>query len=214
MKKDTKILLIDTSSILYSVMYSLGKAKLSFEDSDTFVIYGFLFKLRLLLKISYPGVVVFAIDSKESLRKKLYKGYKSKRTEKTPEQEALLKLAYPQFEVIQEELLQKLGYNVFGADGFEADDIIAKVCKDYSHCDIDILTDDKDFYQLLADNIAIIKTRSDSYYTLEDFKEDYNISPYLWRGVKSIGGCFDKKTEILTDRGWVKFPNIKISDLV
>ena len=188
--RNQKILLIDTSSILHAVMYSLGKEKLSHEDKPTFVIYGFLFKLRLLLKMSYPGNVVFAVDSRKSLRKKMYPKYKEKRQNKTPEQLALLNLARPQFELIQNELLAELGYkNVFEAEGYEADDVIARICKDYSQCEIDIVSDDKDLYQLLSENIAIIKAKSDVYYTYEDFIEDYNLDPYLWRGVKSIGGC-------------------------
>jgi hypothetical protein len=215
-----RICVVDTSSLLHAAKHSIGKkAKLSYNDQYSFVIYGFLFRLRsVLLKIK-PDVVVFALDSQSSIRKdKHYSLYKSKRktAEKTPEQKELDALAYPQFEIIQNEILPEIGYkNVFKVEGFEADDIIGSICKTYKDFEICIVTSDEDMYQCLRSNIAILKPRDYTFFTLNTLKEKYGLlHGNDWKRIKVYGGCFDKETDILTNRGWVPFPKIQPTDLV
>jgi hypothetical protein len=134
---------------------------------------------------------VYAIDSKYSKRKKIYKYYKEKRHKnKTDEQIALDKIAYPQFETVEEYILPTIGYrNRFKVKGLEADDIIASICKTYKDSEIIIITTDQDLYQLLTDNICIFNTKTNSYFTNYDFKEKYGIEPKIWKRIKAIGGC-------------------------
>lgn len=186
-------------------------------DESTFIIYGFLFKLNALIHKSKAQIVVCALDSKTSKRKKLYSLYKDNRTEdnKTDDQKRLDALAYPQFDEIVNYVLPTLGcMNMFGEDGFEADDVVGKICKSYPDNQIVICTTDHDLYQLLTPNVCILNAKSDTFFSITDFEKKYGIEPKIWKRVKAIGGCFDKKTEILTDRGWVQFPNIKKSDKV
>ena len=186
-----RILVIDLSAILHAVKFSLGKHRLSNEDKPTFVIYGFMMNLPYLFRKVRPTKVVFALDSQESHRKKLSKIYKEKRSKnKTEEQIALDALAYPQFAEIETKLLQELGFsNIFGAPGFEADDIIASICDSYPYEQIVIYSGDKDMYQLLTKNVSIIDTRTNIPFTLSSFSNKYKISPKLWSEVKAIGGC-------------------------
>jgi DNA polymerase-1 len=190
-----RICVVDTSSLLHAAKHSIGKSnKLSYNERPTFVIYGFLFRLRsVLLKIK-PDVVVFALDSQSSIRKdKHYSLYKSKRktAEKTPEQKELDALAYPQFEIIQNEILPEIGYkNVFKVEGFEADDIIGSICKTYKDFEICIVTSDEDMYQCLRSNIAILKPRDYTFFTLNTLKEKYGLlHGNDWKRIKVYGGC-------------------------
>lgn len=186
-----RILLLDTSSVMHAVKYSLGKYKLSNNDKPTFVIYGFIMKLQYMIKKIRPNVVVFTTDSDSSIRKKIEPSYKEKRhTNKTKEQEALDALAYPQFAELENYVIPTLGYrNVFGAKGYEADDILAQVCKDYPNCEIIMVTNDKDMYQCLRLNVATFDPKHNKYFTLADFKKKYGIEPKMWKRVKAIGGC-------------------------
>lgn len=186
-----RILLIDTSAVLHAVKFSLGKHRLSHKEKSTFVIYGFLLKLQFLLRKTRANVVVYATDSDTSHREKIYSIYKEKRKlNKTEEQIALDKIALPQFKEIINHVIPALGYrNVFGADGFEADDVIGRICKDYKEEEIIICTSDQDMYQLLNDTTCIIEARKNSYYSERDFRREYDIAPKMWKRVKAIGGC-------------------------
>ena len=185
-----KILLIDTSSVLHAAKYSVGKKRLKHNEKDTFVIFGFLLKFQFLIKKIRPNLVVFATDSKTSKRKDMFAGYKDRNDNKTDEQKALDELAFPQFSEVIENVLPKIGYrNILNAEGYEADDIIARICMDYKKSGIIIVTNDEDMYQCLSSNVCIFKVSKNKYYTIRDFREEYGIEPHQWKRVKAIGGC-------------------------
>ena len=189
MKK--RILLVDTSCVLHSVKYSLAKHKLSHEEKPTFVIYGFLLKMQFLMRKMGADITAFATDSKTSKRSDIYPEYKVKRKkDKSPEDIALDAISYPQFGEVVNYVLPKMGYkNIFNSEGLEGDDIIARVCRDYPECEIIVVSNDHDLYQLLSDNVCIFDPRANNYYSIDDFREQYGISPKMWKRVKAIGGC-------------------------
>ncbi len=187
-----RILLLDCSSVLHAVKFSLGKQRLSHNEKPTFVIYGFLLKLQYLVRKTKPDVIVYATDSRQRKRLKIYDKYKEKRTKqyKTDEQIALDKIAFPQFEELQNIIIPKLGYrNVFGTEGLEADDIIGRIAKDYKESEIILVSNDKDMYQLLSNKLCLLNPKTSQYYSLADFTKEYQIEPHLWKRVKAIGGC-------------------------
>ena len=186
-----RILLLDFMSLAHTTKFALAKTKLSKGEESTFIIYGFFLKLNFLLKKTRANQIVFALDSKTSKRKELYPTYKEKRKQnKTPAQIKLDKLAYPQFIKLTDEILPEIGYrNLFGAEGYEADDAISQVCKKYKDDQIIIVSSDKDMYQLLTNNICMISPSTNKYYTISDFRNEYHIEPKIWKRVKSLGGC-------------------------
>jgi 5'-3' exonuclease len=190
------IVIVDLHSIMHNVKHGVGKvSKLKTGDTHTFVIYGFLMKLRNILKTVPNDVVVFACDSNISKRKKIYQGYKQDRTEKTEDQIKLDEISYPQFDIIKKEILPAIGYkNIFEYDGYEADDIIAAVSKKYqSMHNKMIVTLDKDMYQCLDDCTWIVKHDKMKVYSQSDFVDEYKIKPAQWADVKKFGGCTSDK---------------------
>jgi len=187
-----RILILDLASILHTLKYRIGKVRLLKKDESTFIIYGFLFKLNALRQKSRADVVVYALDSKTSLRKQLYAEYKEKRHKnKTEDQKRLDDLAYPQFDEVINYVLPTLGcMNVFGKDGFEADDIIASICKTHKNNQIVVCTTDHDLYQLLTNNVCILNAKTDTFFSITDFENKYGIEPKMWKRIKSIGGCY------------------------
>ncbi len=188
-----RILLMDTSSVLHIVKHAGGK-HLKEKDKSTYIILGFLFKLQLLMQKTKPNVCAFATDSlpEDSVRRKMYPGYKFKRNtrEKSEADLALDAIAWPQFDAMEQEVLPMMGYsNIFLTKGLEADDIIGKICKSYKNCEIIIVTSDQDMYQLLTPTTCILKPKTSTYYTKAMFLKEYGIEPYMWKRVKAIGGC-------------------------
>jgi DNA polymerase-1 len=186
-----RILLVDTEAVLHSAKFSMVKQKLSHKELPTFVIYGFLMKLQYVCRKTHCNLVVFALDSKQSKRKKIYSKYKEKRSkDKTEEQIELDKIAYPQFDAVKNYVIPTIGYrNVFKVRGLEADDIIASICKTYKDSEIIIATTDQDLYQLLTDRVCIFNIRTNQYFTIDDFREKYGIEPKMWKRIKVYGGC-------------------------
>jgi 5'-3' exonuclease len=190
-----RIVVIDTSSILHAAKHSIGKKnKLSHGEQYTFIIYGFLIRLRIIAVKTRPTVLVFANDSgkEKSIRKlKYYPPYKMSRddSEKTPEQLALDEISYPQFDIVKK-IIKYVGWkNVFETPGYEADDIIASICKKYTEHEVCIVTSDEDMYQLLDDHIAIMKPKNHNWYTKEHFEMEYGVHPKMWKRIKVYGGC-------------------------
>jgi len=190
-----RILLIDTSTLLYAAKFSLGKSKLSANKIKTGIIFGFLLKLQLITSIVKPTLIVFAIDSKQSKRKEIYPDYKGNRkNDKTPEEKAFDDECYKQFNIITYTILKDLGYrNLLHVGGLEADDIIASICKKYIDNEIIIASTDEDMYQLLTDNVCMFKTSKNKYYTKSDFIREFDIEPKIWKRIKSWSGCSSDK---------------------
>jgi len=191
--KRKRILLVDSSSILHTVKHS-GIKHLRNKDKPTYIMFGFMLKLQQLMNNTKSDVTVFACDSKleDSVRKKIYPSYKEKRNSKEkPQKELDLDaVAYPQFDTVENYMLPKIGYNnIFTTKGLEADDIIGRICKTYSACEIIIVTTDKDMYQLLTDTVCVINPKNMQYFTKSKFIKAYGVVPKMWKRVKAIGGC-------------------------
>ena len=189
--KSKRILLIDTSSVLHTIKH--GTKQIREKDKSTYILFGFLLKLQLLMKKTKANTCIFARDSHPnmSIRKKISPGYKQKRnSNKTPEQIKLDAIAYPQFTTIEEEILPEMGYtNVLYTERLEADDIIGSICKTYNKLEIVIVTNDQDMYQLLTDTTCILNPKTMQYFSKADFIKKYEINPNMWKRVKAIGGC-------------------------
>lgn len=187
-----RILVIDTSALLHAAKHSVGKAKLSSNEQYTFVIFGFLFRLRNLVQKTYADRIVFAYDSDSSLRKELiYSEYKSNRNDsnKTEKEKELDAIARPQFAVVKK-IIKYIGYkNTFEVKGFEADDIIASVVKSHKNDEVVVCTSDKDMYQLISPTCMMIKPKDYRWYGLKEFRQEYGIEPLMWKRVKVYGGC-------------------------
>jgi len=187
------ILTIDLHSVMHHVKHGVGKTtRLSHKEVPTFVIYGFLYKLRNILKTVNHNIVVFACDSNKSKRKALFSGYKKRdESKKTQQQLDLDEAAFPQFEIIKNHVLPTIGYkNVFEFDGLEGDDIIAQIAlKDYPMDTNIFSTTDVDMYQCLNDRNWMFKHDKMRLYGINDFRSDYGIEPPMWKRVKAYGGC-------------------------
>ncbi len=184
------MLIIDLHYIAWRAYHSTGS--LSSNGKPTGVIYGVLRDLHSLMGMFPDPVIVIAADSKNSLRKKLFPGYKLRPEEKDPIEKRAKKEAVEQIMALKREILPALGFrNLFEFDGFEADDIMAElVLRKPPPCRLPVIvTGDEDMFQLLYHCDMYIPQKM-QHYTLEDFIVEYpGMEPSDWVAYKALAGC-------------------------
>lgn len=195
------IILIDCHNVGHAAFYALGQ--LDFHGRRTGVIYGFLLRIFSIAKKFDTIKFIFCWDSKQSIRRAHFKGYKDrnkKNKEIKTESELLdLKALHNQLDEIRDNTLPLMGFsNNLYRNGFEADDIIAAVIrngefptgwKNKKEPEFIIVSSDKDLYQLLGRYVCIYNLRAGTVYTIKKFREEYRIEPQDWVMAKAIGGC-------------------------
>lgn len=192
------IMLIDSHAIAHAVKYAnLGLHR---NGTETGIIYGFLKKIVNFASILKPDNVIFAWDGPKSLRRELDPEYKIDRVKKRKaEEKELHKIAMPQFNKLREEIIPSFGFeNSFQVPGYEADDIIAYICRKISgngkhnsirldnDIRVSIVSHDSDLYQLLKNSVSLFNIRSCEFYTSSDFRIEYDIEPIHWALVKAL----------------------------
>ena len=151
-----KIVIIDGYSLLfraYFSTFSLDRTKImkNHDGIPTNAIYGFFNMLIPILKNLKENDALFvALDSsKKTFRHLEYKEYKANRKPLDEE----LKIQFPIFR----ELLQSLNITFYENENLEADDIAGNIAKkmEKENYKVEIYTSDRDYLQLIDDNITI-----------------------------------------------------------
>lgn len=189
----TTWLLIDGDYLCHRAYHAMGNS-LFHEDVQTGVVFGFLRDILKLQNIHYTEKIVFAFDDGDSLRKKLLPSYKGNRKPRTSEEAEHRNEVHRQIELLKREYLPALGFNnVFFAKGYEADDIIASICKHSLKTGMSeeaiIVSADKDLYQLLDENVMMWSVSKNSMMIDTLFATQWGIHPSAWATVKAIAGC-------------------------
>lgn len=183
----SKALIVDGNALCYAAYYTSGH--LSYKEQGTGIIYGFFAQLQHICRAQQVAKLIFCWDSRQSHRKRLFPGYKGNRTKTDPDLLACLK----QFKMLRKDILPRLNFsNNFHATGFEADDLIASICRFPGPAigqEFIIVSGDQDLYQLLTEQVVIYKPAKKQLYTAADFRRDYGIDPLWWARVKAIAGC-------------------------
>ncbi len=139
-----KIAVIDTFGFLFRSYHALPPLK-SKSGFPTGLLSGFI-KFISSLDDDY---IIFALDSEaKKFRTDIDINYKAHR--KTPDSDLMLQLE------LALKWLDTMGFKSVKADGFEADDVIATICKcaKKQGLRVKIISHDKDLYQLIDDNFV------------------------------------------------------------
>ena len=181
-----KILLIDGSSLIFRAFYAIKN--LTTKDG-VFVngVYGFLNMYYKALELTNPTHVFVAFDKgSKTFRHTEYSDYKGTR-DKAPNE-----ITY-QFGILKD-LLSSMNVNYLELDEYEADDILGTIAKlaQKEGFEVDIFTGDRDYLQLVDDNIFVYLTKKGiSEIMLMDNNaifEDFGISPKQLIEVKALQG--------------------------
>lgn len=152
-----KLFLLDAYAIIYKAYYALftkGGNNIN-TGFNTGAIYGFVNTLHEVISKSEPTHLAVCFDTgAPTFRHEEYPEYKAQR-EKTPED---IGLSVPYIKRIVE------AYNIpiLQADGFEADDVIGTMAKKAAAEGFEtyMLTPDKDYFQLVDENIYVLRPLS------------------------------------------------------
>ena len=120
-----KLIVIDISNFIFRAFYAIRPLNAP-NGTPVNAVYGVLSMLHNMIVKHNPTHILVARDTKEgSFRKDLYVDYKANRTEPPDD----LK---PQFDLI-DDLVDKLGLAQIKMPGFEADDIIGSIAKQWGN---------------------------------------------------------------------------------
>lgn len=168
-----KLILLDAYAIIYRSYYALIRApRINSKGLNTSAIMGFCNTLHEVLTKEQPDYIGVAFDHGKTFRHEKFPDYKAQRQE-TPED---IRRAVP----IIKEILSALRIPVLQKDGFEADDVIGTLATEAGKQGIltYMLTPDKDYGQLIAQNVKMYKPRHGGGYDVigeEEIDQKYGI---------------------------------------
>ncbi|MBD3368157.1 MAG: DNA polymerase I [Candidatus Eisenbacteria bacterium] len=165
--------LVDGTALAYRSHYAFIRRPLT-DDSGRNVsaLYGFATSLLKILDELEPSHAAVAFDRPEpTFRHEEYEDYKA--TREAPPDELIDQLPDIQ------ELVGALGLRVLELPGYEADDVIgtlavAGVERGFRPV---IVSGDKDFLQLVSDEVSVVDPRKDITYDPETVVERFGVSP-------------------------------------
>ncbi len=162
-----KLFLIDAYALIYRAYFAFIKnPRINSKGMNTSPIMGFCNTLHEVLEKEKPDYIAVAFDPHgPTFRHEAYAPYKAQR-EKTPED---ITASVP----IIMDILKAMNIEIFMQAGFEADDVIGTLAKKAAQHSIQVfmLTPDKDYGQLVDDNIYMYKPRFGSGYDVLGPKE-------------------------------------------
>ena len=169
-----KLFLLDAYALIYRSYYAFIKnPRINSKGLNTSAIVGFLNTLQEVLTKEQPTHLGVAFDPHgPTFRSEAYPAYKAQR-EATPED---IKQSVP----IIKNILKAWNIPILEAEGYEADDVIGTLATKAGEQGIDtyMLTPDKDYGQLVRDNVKIYRPRHGGGYEVmgpEEVKAKYAI---------------------------------------
>ena len=169
-----KLFLLDAYALIYRSYYAFIKnPRINSKGLNTSAIMGFLNTLHEVLTKEQPTHLGVAFDPHgPTFRSEAFPAYKAQR-EATPED---IKQSVP----IIKELLQAWNIPILQVDGYEADDVIGTLATKAGEQGIEtyMLTPDKDYGQLVKDNVFMYRPRHGGGYEVmgpEEVKAKYGI---------------------------------------
>ena len=153
MEGSKKLFLLDAYALIYRGYYAFIKnPRINSKGTDTSAILGFMNSLLEIIRTQNPDFLAVAFDKGGSItRSEMFTEYKSNR-DKTPEP---IIVAIPYIK----DILTAMKIPILEKEGYEADDVIGTVAKDAekNNFKVFMVTPDKDFAQLVSDNIFLCK---------------------------------------------------------
>lgn len=161
-----KLFLLDAYALIYRAYYAfINNPRINSKGLNTSAVMGFCNTLNEVLTKEQPTHIGVAFDHGLTFRNEVFPQYKAQR-EATPED---IKKAVP----IIKQILEAYHIPILQADGFEADDVIGTLATKAAQTDTQtyMLTPDKDYGQLVAENVFIYRPRHGGGYEVQGEKE-------------------------------------------
>ena len=169
-----KLFLLDAYALIYRAYYAFIKnPRINSKGMNTSAVMGFVNTLNEILTKEHPTHIGVAFDHGKTFRDEAFPDYKAQR-EETPED---IRASVP----VIKDIITAMNIPVLQADGFEADDVIGTLATKAGAAGIEtyMLTPDKDYGQLVRDNVFIFRPRhGGGYETMgpKEVNEKYGLS--------------------------------------
>lgn len=183
---DKLLILIDGNSLMNRAYYALPEL-MNKKGQHTNAIYGFANILFKIMDTYKPSHISVAFDLKApTFRHKQYDAYKGSR-KKMPDE------LREQVEPLKK-MIDAFGINRIELEGYEADDLIGTVAKNFEQdgFEVYIITGDKDALQLVSDKIKVLFTKKGiselDEYDPDKMTEKYELTPQQFIDLKGLMG--------------------------
>lgn len=174
MKTADKLFLLDAYALIYRAYYALIKSpRINSKGMNTSAIMGFVNTLEEVLNKEKPTHIGIAFDpSGPTFRHELFEQYKAQR-EETPE---VIRQSVP----IIKDIIKAYNIPILEVKGYEADDVIGTLATKAGKEGITtyMLTPDKDYGQLVSDNVFMYRPKHSGGYEvmgIPEVKEKFGI---------------------------------------
>ena len=165
------LILVDGSSYLFRAYHALPPLTTT-KGMPTGALYGVLNMIKKLINQSHPEYMGIVFDTKsKNHRHDLFPAYKANRPEMPPD---LAQQIEPLHAIIR-----ALGITVIAVEGVEADDVIGTLAHQAREQgrSVIISTGDKDFAQLVSEEITLVNTMSDSVLDRQGVIDKFGVPP-------------------------------------
>ncbi len=172
-----KLFLLDAYALIYRSYYALIRTpRINSKGLNTSAIMGFCNTLNEVLTKEKPTHIGVAFDHGLTFRNEAFPEYKAQR-EQTPED---IKLSVP----IIKDILAAYHIPILQVDGYEADDVIGTFALQMGKEGVEtyMLTPDKDYGQLVRDNVYMFRPRHGGGYEkmgIKDINNKYGVTSPL-----------------------------------
>lgn len=193
--KNKNLLIVDGTFLLFKSFYGISKSKMVMKNSEgikTGAIHLFFSTFfKVIQKFNITNFVIAFDAGKKTYRHKVNPQYKANRK---PIEDDLIEQI-----LLLKKISQTFNLPFFENENYEADDIIASVCKqekeNYRH--IYIFSADSDLFQLIEPKISVIKTYKNEFleWNWENFVAKEQILPSQILDYKALVG--DKSDNII-----------------
>ncbi|HVI69209.1 MAG TPA: DNA polymerase I [Magnetospirillaceae bacterium] len=183
-----RLVIIDGKSVFYRGYYAMPS--LSTKDgTPTGGVYGFAVMALEVVKKLKPDYVCVAWDKRQTnirARLALYPQYKGNRKPAPPDFYEQIPLLY--------DMLAALGWPLYEADDFEADDLMGAFAKQAGEQGVEsfLVTSDLDVLQLVNEHTHIYTLKKGlsniELFDVASFEAKYGVSAHQWTDVKALKG--------------------------
>ncbi len=183
-----RLYLADAMALAYRAHFAfIQRPLINKKGQDTSAIYGFTASLIKLLEDEQPDHIAVVFDAPgKTFRDEIYEQYKGHR----PPMPDGIREGIP----FIKKMVEALDIPVLEIDGVEADDVIGTMAKkaEAEGVDVIIISPDKDFRQLLSENVSMLRPayRGEGFNmeTLETFRERFGVEPIQFIDVLALMG--------------------------
>ncbi|MEN9916300.1 MAG: polymerase [Pseudomonadota bacterium] len=165
------LVLVDGTSYLYRAFHALPPLSNS-RGEPTGAVYGVINMLRKLIKDTNPEYMVVVFDAKgKTFREELYAEYKAHRPTMPDDLQLQIEPLYA--------IIRALGLPLIIQPGVEADDVIGTLATHALQQQLPVLisTGDKDFAQLVCEDITLVNTMTNSRLDYQGVVDKFGVTP-------------------------------------